>query len=840
VSDQEKKHLTPMLSQYKEIKSKHPDALVFFRLGDFYELFFEDAELASKLLDLVLTGRGSKENRAPMCGVPHHAVTAYIQKLVDLNYSVAMVEQLEDPALSKGLVKRDVVRIITPGTNVEIYQDEKRIVRIASIEVFANQIYLILCELISGETLAISMRNNVEALLSELMKYQVKEVIGDSKWEHTFKATFNQQGIRYTTTESQTQKSSSHPAFESLQEPSFHVSGARLIHYLENTQKQAIKHLKQVQAYIDQSKLFMDYQTSLNLELIEAINNDQRKASLYGFLDVCETAMGSRLLKQWILNPLNHLESIQQRQHQIQTFIDDFKLSDQVQQHLHACYDLSRIVGRLALGSINPQDLLRLKMTLNQAPKLKDLLVSSVFDNLNQFDPLTQLTQNLNQALNEEQPIHIKEGNVFKEGYHLELDELRSIEKLGKNWIIELEAKERLRTGIKNLRVGYNRVFGYYLEVSKGNVHLIKEAYGYTRKQTLSNQERYITSELKEMEDKILHAQERSIRLEEALFQALVETCLRYQDEMQVLSDILAEVDVLLCLSRKARQYHWIKPQLHTGYDCEIIEGKHPILDAKGNYVSNSTTFRQDQTVQLLTGPNMGGKSTYMRQVALLFVLAQMGSFIPAKQARMPLINALYTRMGASDDIMAGQSTFMVEMLQANVALQNADQKSLILFDEIGRGTSTYDGMALALAMVEYISSVLQCKCIFSTHYHELTQLDQSIPSVENIHVEVYEEGTQIEFLYRIKAGKANRSYGIHVAELAHLPSAIIQRAQKALGELESSKRHIQQSMEVVELVRIPKHLERIQEDLDAININETTPLEALKYIDTWKKAVKK
>ncbi len=825
-----------MLSQYQEIKANYPDTLVFFRLGDFYELFFEDAEVASKALDLVLTGRGTKENRAPMCGVPHHAVSTYIQKLVDLNHRVAIVEQLEEASQSKGLVKRDVVRIITPGTNVETYQDEKRVVRIASLELFANTAYLVCCELISGETMALSFRYHLDVLMSELLKYQVKELIGDADIESVLKDELEHQNITFTKAIYQDVKEDEMKAFKDLVEPSFIKSATRLSWYLSNTQKKHVQHLKPVIQLDQQATLWMDYQTSLNLELIEALNHDHKKSSLYGFLDACETAMGSRLLKEWILHPLNHLPSIQLRQKQIEALIYDFKLFDGLQQSLALCYDVPRIIGRLSLGSANPQDLIRLRMTLDQAPKIKTILSSDLFANLNQFNPLEQLSSQLGQALNDEQPAQVKEGNVFKAGYNHELDELRLIQKQGKTWLLEFEAKERVRTGIKNLKVGYNRVFGYYLEVSKGNVQFVKEEYGYIRKQTLSNQERYITSELKEMEDKMLHAQERSIRLEEALFQELMGECLTYQTELQDISDVLAHLDVLLSLSIKARQHHWIKPELHEDYACEIIEGRHPILDAKIHYVSNSTTFKPSSTVHLLTGPNMGGKSTYMRQVALLFILAQMGSFIPAKQAQMPLINALFTRMGASDDIMAGQSTFMVEMLQANVALQKADKHSLILFDEIGRGTSTYDGMALALAMVEYISSIIQCKCIFSTHYHELTQLDQSIPSVENIHVDVYEEGAHVEFLYRIKPGKANRSYGIHVAQLAKLPSAIITRAEKALSELESSKKHVQQSMEVVELIRIPKSLERIQEELKNLDINKTTPLEALKYLDNWKK----
>jgi DNA mismatch repair protein MutS len=831
-------NLTPMLNQYQSLKEQHPDALVFFRLGDFYELFFDDAVVASKLLDLVLTGRGQNENRAPMCGVPYHAASGYIQKLVDLGHRVAIVEQMEDPALTKGLVKREVVRIVSPGTSLSDALDETQSIRVAAVERFANHVYVVMCELISGELLAMRYRMDDALLASELLKYNVKEVLLSDEASLNWGERLRAQGVLMLPRSSTELESAYQNYFDLLEEEPFKRSAGRLIEYLVQTQRRALTHLKPVRYAKLNTSLWMDHQTSINLELVESLHSDQKAASLFWFLNVCETAMGARTLKHWVLNPLNELAAIQSRQRIIEALMDDFKRFDTIKQALAQCYDVERIIGRLALGSANPQDFARLRQTLNHVPQLRAALSDPTFAELIEFNPLNDLSLQLNQALNETMPLWIKEGNVFRSGYNAQLDAYRDAQRKGQTWLMEFEQTERQRTGIKTLKVGYNRVFGYYVEISKAQALLVDESFGYVRKQTLSNQERFITPELKAMEDQILNATDRSLRLEETLFEALIQSTLEYRSELQILAERLATIDALISLAHQAKTHHWVKPELHEGQELVIDEGRHPILDAKAHYVSNSTHFEHAHTVHILTGPNMGGKSTYMRQVALLVILAHMGSFIPAKSARIPLIDAVFTRMGASDDILSGQSTFMVEMDQANVALQNATPRSLILFDEIGRGTSTYDGMAIALAMVEYISTTLKCKCIFSTHYHELTTLEMSHPSVANIHVEVKDRSGDLEFLYRIKPGGADRSYGLNVAKLAKLPNAVLKRAETALKELESSKRTVQQTLEIVELVHIPKSLERIQTELKALDLNQTTPLEALKVLDEWKKDV--
>ena len=833
--------LTPMLKQYMDVKNAHQDALVMFRLGDFYELFFDDAKIASFELDLVLTGRAAGENqRAPMCGVPHHAASNYIQKLVDKGYKVAIVEQMEDPADAVGLVKRDVVKIVTPGTMVDELVEDKTRNYIASLINYAGNYTMILLEVISGKSELVQYKENKAQLKQSILKYQIKEVVISNQCDQDTLQTLRE--IPFLTIsycdivsipEEYTQNC------EMIVEEYKRECYGRLLNYLTVTQKRSLHHLQKIVDTNVQRVMKMDYSTLLNLELIEPLRAQSKHKTLFSFLDVCKTSMGSRLLKDWIMNPLYDLNEINRRQDQIEFLIKDYILKDKLKEHLTNCYDIQRLVGRVSFGSANPQDIMRLRNTLNQLPQILSLIDHELFKPYNEVDRLEIITQQLNDAINEEVPSSIKDGNVFKTGYNQELDELRDIQHLGKKWLLDFELKEKERTQIKNLKIGYNRVFGYYIEISKGNIPNIKEEFNYIRKQTLSNQERFITPELKEMEDKILNSTERSLKLEQHLFSELVQSIAKYLHELQAISFILASIDGLVALSSISFEHHYVRPEFHDGYDLDVKEGRHPILETQTHYVSNSTIIKSDQPIHILTGPNMGGKSTYMRQLALIIVLAQIGCFVPAKKASLPLVDALFTRMGASDDILEGQSTFMIEMIEANTALQNATKNSIVFFDEIGRGTSTFDGMALAQAMVEYIATVIQCKTIFSTHYHELTQLENSLPQIRNMHVEVFEENNEVTFLYRVKHGKADRSYGVNVARLAHLPQAILQRAHHLLKELESKKRVVQQSMEIVELVTIPKEIQEIQDDLIKLNINETTPLEALTYLNEWKKKIK-
>ena len=833
--------LTPMLKQYMEVKEANPDALVMFRLGDFYELFFEDAKIASLELDLVLTGRAAGDNqRAPMCGVPHHAAGGYIQKLVDRGFKVAIVEQMEDPSTAVGLVKRDVVKIVTPGTMVDELIEDKDRHYIASIEHFAGNYTLLLCELISGQLELHTIKADSSLLKATILKYQIRELVTSSHLDARSLQVIR--AIPYLTLsycdEVDIDEAYLKQVHKIEDEQKRRVYG-RLLQYLLRTQKRSLYHLKEVVDTSTQKFMRMDYSTMLNLELVEALRNQGKNNTLFSFLDQCKTSMGSRLLKDWIMHPLFDLEMILKRQAQIEYLLKDFIKYDRLIERLNLCYDVQRLVGRVSFGSANPQDLMRLRQTLNQVPEILSLVEDPIFEPLNKIDPLNELTQILNDALNDECPPTLKDGNIFRTGYHEQLDELRDIQNSGQKWLLAFEAQERERTQIKNLKIGYNRVFGYYIEVSKGNIPMIKDEFMYVRKQTLSNQERFITPELKEMEDKILHAYDRSLKLEQDLFNALIERIRLNLFELQAIADALSHFDVVSALCRIAKDHHYVKPTFHEGFDCVIKEARHPILETKTKYVSNSTEMNQAQMIHILTGPNMGGKSTYMRQLALVIILAQMGSYVPAKKAELPLIDALFTRMGASDDILSGQSTFMVEMIEANTALQNATKDSLVLFDEIGRGTSTFDGMALAQAMVEYLATVVKCKTIFSTHYHELTQLEHSLSQVKNMHVEVFEENNEVTFLYRVKHGRADRSYGVNVARLAHLPNAIIDRAGQLITELESKKRVVQQSMAIVEMVTIPKELQRVEADLKKLDINQTTPLEALAYLHAWKKQMK-
>ena len=832
--------LTPMLKQYMEVKEANPDALVMFRLGDFYELFFEDAKVASLELNLVLTGRAAGDHqRAPMCGVPHHAAGGYIQKLVDRGFKVAIVEQVEDPATAVGLVKREVVKIVTPGTMVDELIEDKNRHYIASVEHFAGTYTLLLCELISGQLELHSLKAEGTLLKATIMKYQIRELVTSSHIDPRSLQVIR--SIPYLTL-SYCDAINIDEAYlkqvaKITEEQKRRVYG-RLLQYLLRTQKRSLYHLKEIVDISLQKFMRMDYGTILNLELVDALRNQGKNNTLFSFLDQCRTAMGSRLLKDWVMHPLFDLKMILKRQAQIEHLLKDFIKYDQLQERLKLCYDVQRLVGRVSFGSANPQDLIRLRQTLNQVPEILSLMKHAIFAPLNQIDPLSELTQILNDALKDECPPTLKDGNIFRMGYHEQLDELRDVQNSGQKWLLEFEARERERTQIKNLKIGYNRVFGYYIEISKGNISMIKDEFKYVRKQTLSNQERFITPELKEMEDKILHAYERSLKLEQDLFTALNERIRLNLFEIQAIADALSHFDVISALCRIARDHHYVKPSFHEGFDCVIKEARHPILETKTKYVSNSTEMNQAQMIHILTGPNMGGKSTYMRQLALVIILAQIGSYVPAKKADLPLIDALFTRMGASDDILSGQSTFMVEMIEANAALQNASKNSLVLFDEIGRGTSTFDGMALAQAMVEYLATVVQCKTVFSTHYHELTQLEHSLPQVKNMHVEVFEKSNEVTFLYRVKHGRADRSYGVNVARLAHLPNAIIDRAGQLIIELESKKRVVQQSMAIVEMITIPKALQQVESDLKQLDINQTTPLEALAYLDADRKSV--
>ena len=782
---------TPMMKHYLELKEQHEDAIIFYRLGDFYEMFFEDAKTASSELDLVLTGRNAGvEERVPMCGIPHHAAKGYIQRLIQKGYKVAIVEQLEDSALAKGLVKRDVIKIVTPGTIMDEVSDEKTTVYIASLHDFQFGLAVILCEMTTGELRAQLIDKHVMAIQKVLLGNNVREIVIQEKFDKKIvKMIEEMQTITVSFHNDNALKEEYRHLLNGIEDDRVETAFGVLTNYLDETQKRNMAHLNAVEMVYENDFLQMDFSTKQNLELTSSLRSNSRSQTLWSFLDKCRSSMGSRLLKKWIEYPLVDTAMINRRLDAVEYLNDNFITKDELREHLGFVYDMERLSARVAYGSANPRDILRLIKTLEHTPQIFELFHDcSAYEEFQSIDPCRELYDMIEGAIIDNPPLTLKDGGVFVEGYNEELDQVREIGKNGKNWILELENKERERTGVKSLKIGYNRVFGYYIEVTKTNLDSIKDEFGYVRKQTLTNAERFITQELKDKEDAIVHAQERSIRLEAELFNHLLNQIKVYLPKLHDLSHALATIDALYALAEISSENGYTRPQFHTGHSIHMKEARHPILDRMmktTRYVSNDLEMGEDNDILMITGPNMGGKSTYMRQTVLLVIMAQIGCFVPAKKAEMPIFDQIFTRIGASDDIMSGQSTFMVEMIEANNALQNATANSLILFDEIGRGTSTYDGMALAQAMIEYIIRNIKAKTLFSTHYHELTEMAEKNAGIRNVHVDVHEEDDKVTFLYRVLDGKADKSYGINVARLAHLPSSVLERAKLILDNLE-------------------------------------------------------
>ena len=833
---------TPMMQHYLQIKKENPDAIIFYRLGDFYEMFFEDAKTASLELDLVLTGRNAGvEEKVPMCGVPHHAANSYIQRLIQKGYKVAIVEQVEDPALAKGLVQREVIRIVTPGTIMDENTDEKTSAYIASIYDYQFGLCIVLCEMTTGELKAQLMDKSVISLQKVLLQNNVREIVVEHSFDRRLRKMIEElQTITISAMEKDEIREIYQPLVQGNENQKVLHTFGLLMSYLDETQKRSMSHLQPLEMIYEQEFLQMDYSTKQNLELTSSQRNGNRQMTLWSFMDKCLSAMGSRMLKKWIEYPLiQHIE-IEKRLDAVEYLTSEFLIRDELKEHLRYVYDLERLGARVAYGSASPRDVLRLVSTLEHAPVIFDLFKDCPsYQEYRSIDTCQELHERIKGAIVEEPPLTIKDGGVFVDGYNERLDELRRISSDGKSWILELETRERERTGIRSLKIGYNRVFGYYIEVRKGSLDAVKPEFGYVRKQTLANAERFITDELKEKEELILHAQEEKIRLEAELFADLLNQIKVYLPKLHDLAQALATIDVLYALAVLAVDHGYVRPQFHDGHAIDIVEGRHPILDSmmkKKRYVSNNLHMDERQAISIITGPNMGGKSTYMRQNALLVIMAQIGSFVPARKADLPIFDQIFTRIGASDDILSGKSTFMVEMMEANHALQHSTDRSLILFDEIGRGTSTYDGMALAQAMIEYINENIHAKTLFSTHYHELTQLGEHSEEIRNIHVDVHEEDDHVTFLYRVVDGKADKSYGINVARLAKLPEVILQRAGQLLDALEREENHgvYQPQMLVVEKDD-PKQKE-IMEMIDMIDINSMTPMEAMSFLYELKK----
>ena len=828
---------TPMMKHYLELKEQHEDAIIFYRLGDFYEMFFEDAKTASSELDLVLTGRNAGvEERVPMCGIPHHAAKGYIQRLIQKGYKVAIVEQLEDPALAKGLVKRDVIKIVTPGTIMDEVSDEKTTVYIASLHDFQFGLAVILCEMTTGELRAQLIDKHVMAIQKVLLGNNVREIVIQEKFDKKIvKMIEEMQTITVSYHNDSALKEEYRHLLNGIEDDRVETAIGVLTNYLDETQKRNMAHLNVVEMVYENDFLQMDFSTKQNLELTSSLRSNSRSQTLWSFLDKCRSSMGSRLLKKWIEYPLVDTAMINRRLDAVEYLNDNFITKDELREHLGFVYDMERLSARVAYGSANPRDILRLIKTLEHTPQIFELFHDcSAYEEFQSIDPCRELYDMIEGAIIDNPPLTLKDGGVFVEGYNEELDQVREIGKNGKNWILELENKERERTGVKSLKIGYNRVFGYYIEVTKTNLDSIKDEFGYVRKQTLTNAERFITQELKDKEDALVHAQERSIRLEAELFNHLLNQIKVYLPKLHDLSHALATIDALYALAEISSENGYTRPQFHTGHSIHMKEARHPILDRMmktTRYVSNDLEMGEDNDILMITGPNMGGKSTYMRQTVLLVIMAQIGCFVPAKKAEMPIFDQIFTRIGASDDIMSGQSTFMVEMIEANNALQNATANSLILFDEIGRGTSTYDGMALAQAMIEYIIRNIKAKTLFSTHYHELTEMAEKNAGIRNVHVDVHEEDDKVTFLYRVLDGKADKSYGINVARLAHLPSSVLERAKLILDNLELQPNMVKEVKPPLVIEKEnPQHMQIINQ-VKQVDVNKMTPMEAMQFL---------
>ncbi|MGG0025423.1 DNA mismatch repair protein MutS [Bacillus inaquosorum] len=843
---------TPMIQQYLKIKAEHQDAFLFFRLGDFYEMFFEDAKKASQELEITLTSRdGGAAEKIPMCGVPYHSASAYIEQLIKKGYKVAICEQTEDPKAAKGVVKREVVQLITPGTVMDgkgIHESENNF--IASVSVCSNGYGLALSDLTTGENLAVLIER-LEDVISEIYSVGAREIVVSGSMDPDKVVQLKERcGATISIEDGETDEHVT--IIEHLNNEDVTKTFLRLYTYLKRTQKRSLDHLQPVQVYELEEAMKIDLYSKRNLELTETIRSKNKKGSLLWLLDETKTAMGGRLLKQWIDRPLIRVNQIEERQEMVETLISHFFEREDLRERLKEVYDLERLAGRVAFGNVNARDLIQLKESLKQVPGIKQLVASLAHDKAKEraerIDPCGDVLELLEEALYANPPLSLKEGNLIKDGYNQKLDEYRDASRNGKDWIARLEQQEREYTGIRSLKVGFNKVFGYYIEVTKANLHLLEEG-RYERKQTLTNAERYITPELKEKEALILEAENNICELEYELFTELREKVKRYIPRLQQLAKQMSELDALQCFATISENRHYTKPEFSED-EVEVIEGRHPVVEKvmdSQEYVPNNCMMGDNRQMLLITGPNMSGKSTYMRQIALISIMAQIGCFVPAKKAVLPIFDQIFTRIGAADDLISGQSTFMVEMLEAKNAIVNATKNSLILFDEIGRGTSTYDGMALAQAIIEYVHDHIGAKTLFSTHYHELTVLEDKLHQLKNVHVRAEEYNGTVVFLHQIKEGAADKSYGIHVAQLAELPEDLISRAQDILKELEHSGNKpevpVQKSQikekpaqlsffdETEKPAEAPKLSKKEKQVLDAfksLNILDMTPLEAM------------
>lgn len=834
INEVDKTKLSPMMSKYVELKEQNMDLILLYRLGDFYEMFFEDAIIASRELELTLTGKNAGlDEKIPMCGVPHHAVSVYIDKLIENGYKVAICEQLEDPKKAKGIVKRGIVQVISSGTVIDSNSlNEKENNFLGGIIDFNHAYGLSYCDITTGEIYALLLPHDSNELISRIVSIGIKEIVVSSEFDKnvTYMLKTNFQIVISLYNDNKQLKEYEY-IYNDLEDIRLKEGVKYLLSYISETQLKDLSHFSKVIVKSDKQSLKMDIHTKRNLELTETLRLKQRQFSLIWLLDKTKTAMGSRLLKSYIENPSVSKKEIEKRYDLIETLLEEFILTSDLRGYLDEVYDLQRLSGRVAFGNTNAKDMLQLKSSIKVLPQIREILLKINF--CDDFQTLSDLYELLDKAIYENPPISIKEGYLIKEGYNQELDELKSLRKGGKDFIAKFEAEEQERTGIKTLKVGYNKVFGYYIEVSKGSMGLIKDEFGYERKQTLANNERYISPILKEKEALILNAEERIIELEYQLFCQIREQVKTYIPKLQQISKIISEIDCLQSFAKVSEENNYVRPILNENKNLKIIDNRHPVVEKviSSSFIPNDIIMDENTNILLITGPNMAGKSTYMRQLAITVIMAQIGCFVPASEAILPIFDAIYTRIGASDDLVSGESTFMVEMLEANRAISNATSNSLILFDELGRGTATFDGMALAQAIIEYIHEQIKCKTLFSTHYHELTDLETKLKNLKNIHVSAHEEDGNITFLHKIEDGSIDKSYGIHVAKLAKLPDELIKRADEILKIYENKEQkkeiYVQEALPLYE-VEVKSNIE---EEIKKINPLEMTPIEAMNFL---------
>lgn len=839
LSEVKYENLSPMMRQYYDIKKDYDGILLFYRLGDFYELFFEDAEIVSRELGLTLTGKiaGLKE-RVPMCGAPHHSIKTYVQEALNKGYKVAICEQMEDPKLAKGMVKRQVTEVISKGTMTDLeFLDNKDFNYLGSIIEYPSSYVITYADVSTGELNVTSVSKDIQKLLNIVINNGFKEVIvkNDTDLEliNTLKNIYN---IDISIVDSFLEEDLS--ILNGI-DPKLQAGIRHILYYLNVRELKNISHFDKVNVLDNEDYLQMDIHTIKNLELFETLRLKERMNSLIWLVDKCKTSMGSRKLKSWMLKPLRNKDKIEDRYNKIDKLNENFILRSELQRLLYEIYDIERLCGKVTCGSANARDLLQLNNSLKVLPDVKKIINELNFDY--EIETFEELSKKISDAISVDAPITLKDGYLINDGYNSELDELKRIRSGGKSFIAQIEKDAKEKSGISNLKVAYNKVFGYYIEVTKSNLDKVTDDLGWQRKQTLVGAERFISPELKEKEDMILNAEEKIIELEYELFCEIRSKVKDNLHELNKMANVISEIDVLVSLSVISEDLNLVRPILSESLNVEIKEGRHPVVEHvnKNEYVPNDILMDENTYTLLITGPNMSGKSTFMREFAIIVILAQIGSFVPAKYAKMPIFDKIFTRIGATDDLVSGDSTFMVEMKEANNAIMNATKKSLILFDELGRGTSTYDGMSIAKAILEYITDKIGCKTMFSTHYHELTSLDKENSHIKNVHVSAVEDNGEVIFLHKVQDGSADKSYGVHVAKLSGMPSSLIERANKILIEFEKNEGNKNQTGEQISFNFDTDNVDKLRDYIENIDVNNITPREALDILYVAKEMIK-